>query len=134
MGKSTVALRVGDWLRAVEGGVYGPQQHRWLTESLSTNERHTIITLLASAKTVLERAQADPSPDRVVSKIPDVQRLLYAEFEGVLPFLNQRGLVLSAEDTSPEDLAQAIGELILELRSGRRPAFHTKPPRKPDRH
>ena len=75
------------------------------------------MTLLASAETVLGRAQADPSSGRVVSKLPVVQAHLNAEFEGVLPFLRERSQIVSAEESSPEQLEMTIVEMVLTTNS-----------------
>jgi shikimate kinase len=101
-------------LRAVivEGGFLSALEHSELRGHITSTVDEFYFTLLTSATTALQRAQNDPNPDRVVSRLPDVQASLYAEFVEALPFLREASVMIEADLQSPETLAEKMIAMI----------------------
>ena len=94
----------------VEGGFLSALEHAQLREHVHSQVQEHFVTLLVSAPKALQRAQDDPDPGRVASRLPDVQALLYAEFEAALPYLTSASTVIPADDAEPDALARLILE------------------------
>lgn len=97
----------------VEGGFLSVLEFAGLRQHVSTEVNEFFFTLLTSAPTALHRAQEDPNPGRVVSRLADVQANLYAEFSEALPFLREASVIIEANSSSPEVLAETMTEKIL---------------------
>ena len=76
-----------------------------------TNE--FFFTVFTSASTALYRAQSDPDPGRVVSRLADVQANLYVEFCGALSFLRETSVIIEADSRPAELLAEIMVQKIL---------------------
>lgn len=100
-------------LVVVEGGVHSESEYADLRTQLEPDVQETFVTLLVSAEEALRRAHDDPHPDRVFSRRPDVQELLYSEFRKALPFLEEASDILLADEVGAEDLARSILDLVL---------------------
>jgi hypothetical protein len=85
-----------------------------LRRHLTTEVKELFFTLFTSAPTALNRAQEDPNPGRVVSRLPEVQANLYAEFDEALPFLREVSVIIEADSSHPEVLAGIMTERILQ--------------------
>lgn len=97
----------------VEGGFLSESEYSELTQHVVSDAQETFVTLLVSPAEALRRAQEDPDPGRVVSRHPEVQKILYAEFRSALPFLTTSSIVLPADEATPEELARSISEIVL---------------------
>jgi shikimate kinase len=97
----------------VEGGFLSPLEHQELRQHVTTEVNEFFFTLLTSASTALHRAQTDPNPGRVVSRLTEVQANLYAEFAEALPFLREASMVIEANSMHPELLAETMTQKIL---------------------
>jgi shikimate kinase len=98
----------------VEGGFLSAIEYAELQQYLTSEVNEFFFTVLASASTALHRAQTDPNPGRVVSRLADVQANLYAEFTEALPFLRETSVIIEADSRSPELLAEIMTERILQ--------------------
>ena len=98
----------------VEGGFLSALELAELRQHVTSQVNEFFFTLFASAPTALHRAQTDPNPDRVVSRLPEVQADLYAEFAEALPFLREFSVVIEADPRQPEVLAEIMLESILQ--------------------
>lgn len=96
----------------VEGGFFSESECEDLRRHVVSHVKETFVTLQVSAFEALRRAQTDSDPDRVVSRNPRVQQVLYAEFMSALPFLKASSVVLLADHLTPEELAEAIGQVV----------------------
>lgn len=97
----------------VEGAFYGGRALEELKQPLASKVRETFVTLHVSAPEALRRALTDRDPNRVASRDPELQRVLYREFASALPFLSKASHVLDAELAGPEALARSICQLAL---------------------
>jgi shikimate kinase len=98
----------------VEGGFLSALEYSQLRQYLITDVNEFFFTLFTSASTALNRAQTDPNPGRVVSRLADVQAKLYAEFSEGLPFLREASVILEADSRPPEVLAEIMTKKILK--------------------
>jgi shikimate kinase len=103
-------------LRAVivEGGFLSALEYSELRRYITSEVDEFFFTLFTSPSTALHRAQADPNPDRVMSRLPEVQRALYAEFSEALPFLRDASTVIEADLVNPEFLAEIMAKTIFQ--------------------
>jgi shikimate kinase len=92
----------------VEGGFLSALEHAELRRHVTSEVNEFFFTLSTSAPTALHRAQTDPNPDRVVSRLPEVQVSLYAEFAEALPFLREASVIIKADSRSPESLVEIM--------------------------
>jgi shikimate kinase len=97
----------------VEGGFLSVIEYGELRQHLTSEVNEFFFTLLTSASTALYRAQTDPNPGRVVSRLVEVQANLYAEFTEALPFLRETSVVIEADSSHPEVLAETMTQKIL---------------------
>lgn len=97
----------------IEGGFLTELEYMELRGHIVSEVRETFVTLLVSEEEALRRAQADPDPGRVASRRPEIQALLYAEFQAALPFLIDSSKVIAADIAKPEQLAHTIHKLAL---------------------
>jgi shikimate kinase len=98
----------------VEGGFLSALEFAELRQYVTTEVNEFFFTVFTSASTALHRAQTDPSPGRVISRLPDVQANLYAEFTERLPFLRAASVIIEADSRSAEVLAEIMTERILQ--------------------
>jgi shikimate kinase len=98
----------------VEGGFLSVLEHQELRHHVTTEVNEFFFTVFTSAPTALHRAQTDTNPDRVVSRLPEVQASLYAEFSEALPFLREASIIIEADSRSPQSLAKTMTEKIFE--------------------
>jgi shikimate kinase len=98
----------------VEGGFLSALEYSQLRQYVTVEVNEFFFTLFTSAPTALNRAQTDPNPGRVVSRLPDIQAKLYAEFSEGLPFLREASVILEADSRPPEVLAEIMTEKILK--------------------
>jgi shikimate kinase len=97
----------------VEGGFLSSLEHQELRQHVTTEVNEFFFTLLTTPQTALHRAQTDPNPGRVVSRLAEVQANLYAEFAEALPFLREASMVIEANSSHPELLAETMTQKIL---------------------
>jgi shikimate kinase len=98
----------------VEGGFLSALEFAELREYVTSQVSEFFFTLFTSAPTAFNRAQEDPNPGRVVSRLPEVQANLYAEFDEALPFLREVSVIIEADSSHPESLAEIMTEKILK--------------------
>jgi shikimate kinase len=98
----------------VEGGFLSALEYSELRQYITSEVNEFFFTLLTSASTALYRAQTDPNPGRVMSRLPEVQTVLYAEFTEALPFLREVGTIIEANSAQPEFLAEVMTRTILQ--------------------
>jgi shikimate kinase len=98
----------------VEGGFLSALEFAELRQYVTTEVKQSFFTLMTSAPTALNRAREDPNPGRVVSRLPEVQASLYAEFDEALPFLREASVIIEADSSHPEVLAEIMTERILQ--------------------
>lgn len=98
----------------VEGGFLSALEIAELRQYVNSEVNEFFFTLLTSAPTALHRAQTDLNPDRVVSRLPEVQANLYAEFAEALPFLREVSVIIEADSSLSEVLAEIMTERILQ--------------------
>lgn len=96
----------------VEGGFRSSEEYGELREHVVSDVQETFVTLLVSEHGALRRAQDDPDPSRGVSRLPEVQAALYAEFRAALPYLERASKVFGADSESAEEVAKQISELV----------------------
>ena len=97
----------------VEGGFFNHEEFHGLQDHITASVRSRLVTLNVSSDQALRRAQSDPSPDRTVSRDPEVQQRLHAQFTESLPFLRAHSLMIDANHIAPVDLARSIAESVL---------------------
>jgi shikimate kinase len=97
----------------VEGGFLSVLEYSELRQHVTSEVNKLFFTVLTSASTALHRAQTDPNPGRVVSRLPEVQTNLYAEFSESLPFLREASVIIEADSRPPELLAEIMVQKIL---------------------
>jgi shikimate kinase len=97
----------------VEGGFLSVLEFAELRQDVNSEVNEFFFTLFTSAPTALNRAQEDPNPGRVVSRLPEVQASLYAEFAEALVFLREASVIIEADSSHPEVLAEIMTERIL---------------------
>ncbi len=97
----------------VEGGFLSILEFAGLRQHVTTEVNEFFFTLFTSAPTALHRAQTDPNPGRVVSRLPEVQTDLYAEFSEALPFLREASVIIEADSRPAELLAEIMVQKIL---------------------
>jgi shikimate kinase len=97
----------------VEGGFLSALEHQELRQHVTSEVNEFFFTVFTSAPTALHRAQTDPNPGRVVSRLAEVQADLYAEFSRALPFLRETSVIIEADSRSPELLAETMTQKIL---------------------
>lgn len=102
----------GARLVVVEGGFFTEDECDELRSHMTSSPVFRLAALNVSFEEALGRAQADPDPGRVVTRDPDTLRALHAEFTDALPFLHDRGLVVDADGSSPEELAELIYDAV----------------------
>jgi shikimate kinase len=97
----------------VEGGFLSAIEYAELRQHVTADVNEFFFTVLTSASTALHRAQTDPNPGRVVSRLAEVQANLYAEFTEALPFLRETSVIIEADSRPPELLAEIMVQKIL---------------------
>jgi shikimate kinase len=97
----------------VEGGFLSVLEFAELRQHVTTEVNEFFFTVLTSASTALHRAQTDPNPGRVVSRLAEVQVNLYAEFTAALPFLREASVIIEADSRPAESLAETMAQKIL---------------------
>lgn len=98
----------------IEGSFHNEGERDDVTNHLRHDAHTILVALKVSLNETVRRVEADPAPDRVLSRNPEVLRYLHSEFETALPFLNASGAVIEADSLSPAYLAEAILERILK--------------------
>ena len=98
----------------VEGGFLSALELSELRDHLRSSVTLHFFTLMVSAQNALHRAQHDPDPNRVASRLEPVQAALYAEFEADLPYLRTASQIIEGNSSDPTTLAETLAHAILE--------------------
>ncbi len=106
----------------VEGGFHHREDVLGLTDYITTPIHVEIVAMQVSFERALERVTADPEPQRVASRNPDILRNLHQEFVAALPYLRMHGLVIDADLHSVDGLAAHIEAHIARRRISHRGA------------
>jgi shikimate kinase len=97
----------------VDGAFWSEQDYFELKSHLVSEVQETFVTLMVSEHETLRRAQTDPDPNRVASRLAEVQVALYAAFRAGLPFLEKISKVIQTDHEPTESVAKQIAQLVI---------------------
>ena len=97
----------------VDGAFWSEQDYFELKLHLVSEVQETFVTLMVSDHEALRRAQNDPDPNRIASRLPAVQLSLYAAFRAGLPFLEKISKVIQTDHEPSEVAAKQIAEMVV---------------------
>ncbi len=101
----------------VEGEFFTPAELASLVSALTMETDVRLFALDVSYEVCRARVNADPSPDRNLSRDPAFLRRMSAQFHAALPWLSTIGSVLDANAANAGELAEVIISM-LELPEG----------------
>jgi shikimate kinase len=103
----------------VGGGFFNQEERRWLCDFLTSDVSVELVAIAVSWEETARRVDADPSADRVATRIPQVLRSHHDLFTRALPFLRDHGVVIDADHRPAYEVASAIHDAIFPSKESR---------------
>jgi len=91
----------------VEGG-FNEDELAWFHGGLDAPTPVRLVAIDVSWDETRRRVDADPSPDRVMTRKVEVLKWHHDRFTASLPFLHENATVVDGEHGTPEDVALAV--------------------------